>query len=175
MPRHKYTSSLALLSVLSDSLDKWMGLDDLSLNNQISKNRNRYYQIIRRLSEDNLIEKSKKGRSLFISITQKGRNFLRRIISSKHKSLDPYIYKDNLSKSDSVIIVAFDIPEKLRFRRKQIREVLKSLDFKMVQKSVWVGKNKIPDDFIKDLRDLKLLVYIDIFSINKSGSLKNIL
>ncbi|KKS81409.1 MAG: hypothetical protein UV58_C0022G0005 [Candidatus Wolfebacteria bacterium GW2011_GWC1_43_10] len=175
MGRHKYSSSLELLSVLTNSLDKWMGLDDDSLSSEFNKNRNRYYQVIWNLEKDGLIEKSKNGKNVLVAITNKGRSLLKKIINDKHKLLSPDVYKNNLSKSDSVIIVAFDIPEKLRSRRSQIRKVLKSLDFRMIQKSVWIGKNKIPDDFIRDLKDLNLLVYIDIFSINKSGSLKSVL
>ncbi|KKT22109.1 MAG: hypothetical protein UW08_C0017G0006 [Parcubacteria group bacterium GW2011_GWB1_43_8b] len=152
-----------------------MGLDDDSLSSEFNKNRNRYYQVIWNLEKDGLIEKSKNGKNVLVAITNKGRSLLKKIINDKHKLLSPDVYKNNLSKSDSVIIVAFDIPEKLRSRRSQIRKVLKSLDFRMIQKSVWIGKNKIPDDFIRDLKDLNLLVYIDIFSINKSGSLKSVL
>ena len=174
MGRHKYSSSLELLSVLTNSLDKWMGLDDDSLSSEFNKNRNRYYQVIWNLEKDGLIEKSKNGKNVLVAITNKGRSLLKKIINDKHKLLSPDVYKNNLSKSDSVIIVAFDIPEKLRSRRSQIRKVLKSLDFRMIQKSVWIGKKKLPQEFMEDIRGLKLLPYVEIFAITKTGSIRSV-
>ena len=34
---------------------------------------------------------------------------------------------------------------------------LSDLDFKMLQRSVWVGKSKLPEEFLEDLRFLKLI------------------
>ena len=75
---------------------------------------------------------------------------------------------------DKLIIIAFDIPEKLRRKRNWIRKVLVGLDFKMIQKSVWQGTTKIPEDFLQDLNDLKIIDFIEIFQISKKGSLEKI-
>ena len=71
-------------------------------------------------------------------------------------------------------IVVFDIPEKERSKRAWIREVLKNLDLKMIQKSVWVGKVKIPKQFIDDLDKFNMVDFVEIFEISKAGSLKQI-
>ena len=84
MGRHKYSSSLELLSVLTNSLDKWMGLDDDSLSSEFNKNRNRYYQVIWNLEKDGLIEKSKNGKNVLVAITNKGRSLLKKIINTSY-------------------------------------------------------------------------------------------
>ena len=45
----------------------------------------------------------------------------------------------------------------------------------MIQKSVWIGKVKIPKEFLDDLFKLRLIDYIEIFEISKAGSLKNLI
>lgn len=69
-------------------------------------------------------------------------------------------------------IVSFDIPEKFRRKRDWLREVVRNLDYTMIHKSVWIGHTEIPRVLIQNLEDLKILEYIEIFEISKSGSLK---
>ncbi len=77
-------------------------------------------------------------------------------------------------KQDQVIIISFDIPEKLRHKRNWLREVIKNLGFKMIHQSVWIGKTKIPKELINDLDDLKILEYIEIFEVTKGGTLRKL-
>ena len=70
-------------------------------------------------------------------------------------------------------IIIFDIPEREREKRSWLRAVLRALDFKLLQKSVWVGKSRVPQVLINDLEDLDILSYIEIFEITKGGSLKH--
>ncbi len=71
-------------------------------------------------------------------------------------------------------IVVFDVPEKQREKRDWLRDSLRNLGFKMLQKSVWVGKVKLPIEFIKDLRDLRIIGFVDILAVTKTGSLRPI-
>ncbi len=71
-------------------------------------------------------------------------------------------------------IIVFDIPETKRASRRWLRDVLKSLKFFMVQKSVWAGKSKVPEEFFDDLRLKGLLDYVEIFAVTKTGTLKQI-
>ena len=52
------------------------------------------------------------------------------------------------------------------------RSALTYLEFKMIQRSVWIGKSKIPDQFLKDLRAVGLIETVEIFEVGKSGSLR---
>ena len=75
---------------------------------------------------------------------------------------------------DELKIIIFDIPEEERQKRDWLRSVLKNLKFSMLQKSVWVGKGKLPKEFINDLSKYKIISYVDIFAISKYGSLRKL-
>ena len=70
-------------------------------------------------------------------------------------------------------VVAFDIPEKERGKRDWIRACLVSMGFEKLQKSVWIARGKIPDDFVHALRDRDLLGNVHIFSVTKQGTINN--
>ena len=77
-------------------------------------------------------------------------------------------------KGEKTAIIIFDIPENERRKRNWVREALKNMDFKMVQKSVWIGKIKIPKEFLNNLEVLELLDFVKIFEISKTGSLETV-
>ena len=101
-----------------------------------------------------------------IKISEKGREKIKEL---KSKLPDRRYKKEN---QNQLIIISFDIPEKLRRKRNWLREVIRNLGFNMIHQSVWLGKIKIPKNFIKDMDDLKILEYVEIFEINKTGTLK---
>ena len=90
------------------------------------------------------------------------------LISQKKK-----IDYDSL-KDDKIKIITFDIPERERWKRAWLREALATLEFAMLHQSVWIGKNKIPEQFLEDLRDMNLLKYVHILEVSASGTLKEI-
>jgi len=123
----------------------------------------RFYSLLSRLKKEGLID-SKEKRWF---ITKNGRAKLDRL---KSAPLPERQYRKEIESSVKIII--FDIPEKERKKRNWLREKLITIDFRMLQKSVWWGKTKIPEDFLEDLKFLGLLLCVDIFSIAKSGSLR---
>ncbi len=134
---------------------------------EILKDRKRRLVIfISKMKHDGLIEMS--GNSRF-TISKKGIAKL-----GKLKNSLPTRYYEVKVGQGSPVIISFDIPERLRRKRDWLREVVKNLGFKMIHKSVWVGRGKIPEDFIKDLEDLKILEFVEIFEVNKTGSLNQI-
>ena len=66
------------------------------------------------------------------------------------------------------------MPEKERRKRGWLRGALRFLNFKMFQQSVWIGKNKIPEQFLFDLRQKNLLPYIHIMEVNKGGTVREL-
>lgn len=94
-------------------------------------------------------------------------------LKEKSKKLLPAVAYQK-EKSDKLIIIAFDVPETERKKREWLRAVIKNLGFKMVQRSVWIGKIKIPKEFMNDLLKLRLVEFVEIFEISKTGSLKQI-
>ncbi|MDE2099841.1 MAG: hypothetical protein KGL39_21490 [Patescibacteria group bacterium] len=121
---------------------------------------------ISQLKRQGLIER--KGR--LISITKRGLNKLSDLKRTKVKF--PSFTKYPKKKAKFWTIVAFDVPEKERSKRSWLRGVLVSLGFVSVQKSFYIGKIGIPEDFIKDLHKLNLLPYVEILGITKKGTLR---
>ena len=136
------------------------------------KAKQRYHSLIYKLKKDNLIKESAKGDKKFFIITKKGKDKLSLLIKRNKKMLPKIFFQKE--KGDKFIIIAFDVPETERIKRDWLREVIKNLGFKMIQKSVWIGKIKIPKEFLNDLLKLKLVDFVEIFEISKIGSLKHI-
>lgn len=126
------------------------------------KNKLRAY--ISKMKHDGLIKESNNK----FTISDKGKvklGKLRNSLPERHYNSDTQI---------NPIIISFDIPERFRRKRDWLREVVKNLGFKMVHQSVWIGNVKIPKDFIFDLENLKILEFIEIFEISRTGSLKKL-
>ncbi len=121
-----------------------------------------YYSCIRRLESNGLISKRGRGRKKYLQITTQGREALKTVRTSKifagRYSKEPY---------NGDILIIFDVPELTRKKRDWLREILKELEFHMIQKSVWMGKTLIPIEFIDDLRDMNMLQYINFFAVEK--------
>ncbi len=121
-----------------------------------------------RLKKDGLVEKKNKNKKPLIKLTSKGKEILQKLRAT--------ILPNNKYKSqsdDTLKIVIFDIPEREREKRDWIRAALKNLKFNMVQKSVWIGKAKLPKEFIKDLNRMNIFMYVEIFAVTKAGSLRS--
>lgn len=137
--------------------------------------RQKYYNLIYYLKKGGLVEerqKQKSGKKFFI-LTNNGREKLFRLKQRSREKLPEVSYpKESGDKFDKFVIVIFDIPEKERGKRDWLRFALNNMGLKMVQKSVWMGKIKIPREFLGDLLKLKLLDFVEIFEISKTGSLE---
>jgi DNA-binding PadR family transcriptional regulator len=125
-----------------------------------------FYSLLNKLKNQGFIKKEEKNKKTIWSITQKGLEKLK-IIKEKRKRKLNYPKE----KSNTLIIITFDIPEQEKHKREWLRSVLVALDFKLLQKSVWIGKNKIPEEFLKDLREQKILNYVHIFKVSKGGTI----
>lgn len=129
----------------------------------------RLYNALSWLKRDGLIGKQGSGNWY---ITRKGKERWTKMIARLKNQLPQVRYPKDDSKEWKIII--FDIPEKEKRKRFWIRHALKHLKFKMLQKSVWIGKTKLPVEFINDLGRLHILSYIEILAITKSGSLRHL-
>src|SRR3989344_3197224 len=131
-----------------------------------NKRINRLKIFLAKMKHDGLIEKTNKNNEIKIKISEKGKKKLKYL-----KNRLPY-RKYSKEKQRAVVIISFDIPERLRKKRRWLREVIKNLGFEMIHQSLWTGKVKIPKEFILDLENLKILEYVEIFQISKTGTLK---
>ena len=144
-----------------------------SLQNVYQENQ-KFYNLLYRLQKDGLIERAKNSRkrkSCWL-ITKKGKERFKELKELKEKIIPKKDYP--VEKDNNFKIVIFDIPEKNRKKRDWLRENLIRLKFSMLQKSVWIGKTKPPQEFIKDIKELEILPYVEIFSINKTGSIEQL-
>jgi len=142
-------------------------LEEQFNNKQVKR---RFDDLVYRLKKDGLICAVEKEKGLFLGLTNKGKSILEKFRADKKNSLPMARYSNQDDKILKIII--FDIPEQEKRKRKWLRSVLKNLKFKMLQKSVWVGKTKLPGEFIEDLKRINILSYIEIFAVSRSGTLK---
>ena len=133
----------------------------------------RYYKLLSKLEKDGLIKTKGDRGNRFFNITKRGLIKLVLLKEQKQKALPPTTLYHKES-ADKVIIVAFDIPEIERRKRAWLRAVLKKLGLEMVQKSVWFGRVKLPKEFLDDVLRLRIIDYLEIFEVTKTGSLKHI-
>lgn len=125
------------------------------------------------LKREGLIVSKSQQRDELWKLTRKGRSklsYLRKLIGLK--PLPKRKYKS--VKNNTLIIVAFDIPEKRRKERDWLRDALRNLGLIMLQRSVWLGKIKIPEQLIYDIQKLQLQHAVEIFKISKQGTLSKI-
>jgi len=106
-----------------------------------------------------------------ITLSPKGKKML--TILKKNKILDKDSYQKQAG--NRVIIVSYDLPTPFNKERDILREILKRLGFTIVHKSVWVGKVKIPKEFLIAIEKLGILKYIEILEVTKRGSLNQLI
>jgi len=133
------------------------------------KTRRRFSDFLYRLKRDELVYEVKKDNKCFLKITLKGAELLQK----RCFNIFPVGRYESI-KDKTLKIIIFDIPEKEKRKREWLRYILKNLGFEMLQKSVWAGKIKLPEEFIKDLEKINILSYVEIFAISRTGTLKQI-
>ncbi|MDP3901956.1 MAG: CRISPR-associated endonuclease Cas2 [bacterium] len=130
------------------------------------KERQKVYNLIHRLSKQGLIRKTEDK----ITISDSGKYKISELASSLNRRVP--IKKYSITKTKTLVIIAFDIPEREKSKREWLRSVLINAGFSMLQKSVWIGKIKLSYEFIEDIQKLHLLDYVEILSVTKSGTIK---
>jgi len=102
--------------------------------------KHRLYRLLSDLRRDGLLEanETKNGREW--SLTDTGR---KELLVSRSEVKRGY----TKSPGGDVVVVSYDIPQKLRYERDWLRSVLHILGFQMVHRSVWIGKVLIPETF----------------------------
>ena len=141
---------------------------------ELAQYRKRYARFLYRLRQDGLIKGKEQKSGKLVTLTPKGRKKLM-ALKERYAGRLPEVSAYDKNESDKFIIVVFDIPERERKKRDWLRSALKNIGLKLVQKSVWMGKVKVSKDFIDDLSELKLIDYVEIFEINKTGSLRHVI
>jgi len=139
---------------------------------QNKENQNRFKHFIYHLRKEDLVEDVERDNRIFVKLTSSGKKLLHKLRRRKDQSLPERKYP--IQEKDELKIIIFDIPEAKKRKRAWLRSALRNLEFTMLQKSVWTGKTKLPQEFISQLRELNLLSHIEIFTIGKTGTLKKL-
>lgn len=66
------------------------------------------------------------------------------------------------------VLISFDIPEKKKKTRDWLRNQIKYWDFKMIQKSLWLGYGPLPKEFSNRLKQLGINENVRIFRVKKA-------
>ena len=131
----------------------------------------KFYSLLYYLKKQGLIESKKDGRGSLWRIRPAGVEKLSNIKKRKIFSASSINYREE---PDTLKIITFDIPTKDDRKRYWLRAVLKRIGFKMLQKSVWFGKKKIPESFMNDLRERGMIDYVHVLAVSKTGSLREL-
>jgi CRISPR/Cas system-associated endoribonuclease Cas2 len=110
-----------------------------------------------RLLKSGLIEKSEKEK--VYCLTDKGEEFILYIQNRYSILKKPWDGK--------VRLVVFDISEKNKWLRNWLRKELLLMQFKPLQKSVYIGKYPIPEDLYQEIIKNKLFENVYVFTIEK--------
>ena len=122
---------------------------------------------IYKLKSQGFLSENSEGRIVLSGTGKKKLNLLR-----KSKILDRKQYRKEIS--DKVTIISYDLPVAFNKERNTLRDLLRLLGFKLIHKSVWVGKVKLPKQFILALEKLGIIKFVEILEVTKSGSLNKI-
>ena len=131
------------------------------------RSKQRFYSLLNKLKRDGLVKKNSSGRQSRWTITKTGLIKLAGIkkVNEEERKLNDGLWR----------IVIFDVPEKERPKRIWLRSALTNNNFKMLQKSVWIGKRKLPEKFILSLKQKQMITYVYIFEVGKTGTLHEII
>lgn len=117
--------------------------------------------ILSRLRNQGLISRKGTRKASIWQITKQGKKFL-----TNHPRIE-IPEKDGITR-----LVIFDIPERERRKRDTLRAELISYNYQRLQKSVWIGWNALPEDFIDLVDELDLQKHIHIFSVQEAGTIQ---
>ncbi len=154
----------------------WQRRVAMNAEHQATEDKQKFYNLMYRLSEQGLVKKEKRGIKTMLSITQKGkekfRDFKKYFTAGKYEQhpVMPSTHHPK-TKSASSIIISFDIPEKEKYKRAWLRSALRNLDYTILHESVWIGSNTLPKELLDECRHLNMTKYIHIFSVLKKGTI----
>lgn len=138
-----------------------------------SEVKQKYYNLVYKLKRSGLIQEKTENKKKIFVLTNRGTYKLKELRLKADKKLPSFYYPKNNAGSKFTIVI-FDVPETERRKRGWLRSALKNLNLRMIQKSVWIGKTKIPKQFLEDLNKMRMVDFVEIFEISNAGSLKQI-
>lgn len=132
------------------------------------RERQRFHKLLNQLKREGLIANEGKPRRALWQLTPKG---LQRLPYALAKAKIPTPQYER-KRDGTWKVVIYDVPERERGKRLWIRRALASLGFSFLQESVWTGTSAIPRAFLDDLREMRMIHYVQIFEVSKRGTIE---
>ena len=167
-----YGASVGEIKYLSRVNDK-KRRKDKALFEEFARERQRFYNLIYYLKSDGIISETITDNKKLYRMAEKGRKKLVEMLTLRDKIIPLPQYPKVENKTFTII--TFDIPEKEKKKREWLRAVLGQLGYRTIQRSVLLGKTKIPQALLNDINNLKMVEYVEIFEITKTGSLRHLI
>ena len=134
---------------------------------KLDKQKIRSFKIyLSKLKHDGLILEND---SKQIYLSDKGKKKLHNFQNSF--SLNKNLYTKKVG--EKFMVISYDIPIAFNKERNTLRDMVRTLGFNLVHKSVWVGRVALPERFIADLSKLGIIDYVEILEVTKNGTLKS--
>lgn len=130
--------------------------------------RRRVLKLVSKLRSEGLVAQQKSGRAL--ELTAKGN----KKIFAMECRCEASTVREKITPSRNVNIVAFDIPESKAGHRQWLRTFLKESGFAMLQKSFWIGKLALPEDFFDILHRRGIVDNVEVLAVTKQGTLRQL-
>ena len=121
--------------------------------------------VLSRLKKQGLVENESRG---IWRITAAGKRHVGTVQEDKAKYEN--FLKNHAKRRDTIII--FDVPETRRKLRDYLRAELIALEYKQLQKSVWIGGGPLPEAFMRYLKTAGLMQTVHIFTIQERGTVE---
>lgn len=137
----------------------------LGLDRSPRTSRRTFSAMMSRLKRQGLIEGVRKDGKSAWSLTPAGAARI-----AKHHAV-PAIKTRVHTKDGVTRLVIFDVPERERKKRAALRVELFGCGFTQLQKSVWIGRQPLPQDFVSLIDELELADNVHIFSIREHGTI----
>ena len=173
-----YTSGEFLEAFLTSSKSDYRALRRLhrgtrprqpSLRTIEQEERQRFHEVFYRLKCDGFVDERRHGAIARFTLSKRGGEKFAALKKKMAHLLPRRMY--TTEPSNDVCIVSFDIPERERRKRDWLRAALANSGFRMIHKSVWLGKGKLSREFIEDLNALRLLPCVHIFAVTRRGTI----
>lgn len=142
---------------------------------EMYRKRKQFRSLLHHLKQDGMVMNKEKGGSVVWRITEKGREKLH-TLQKQRKNLFSRLHTSYPKMSGTgFTVITYDIPERDRKKRNWLRIVLGTMEFKMLQKSVWISKGGLPEEFVHALRERNMLSCLQIFSVSGKGTIREII
>lgn len=169
-----YGASAGKMQYLMDERKRKRQRDRMRFE-EFVRERQKFYSFIYYLKSDGIISESVHSERKWYTLAEKGKRKLAALLTTKNAVIPLPQSQYQKLYTNKFTIVAFDVPERERRKRDWLRATLGQIGYRTIQRSVLLGKTKIPLELLDDLRKLHMVDYVEIFEITKTGSLRYLL